>query len=44
MSQKDLLLEKLRGGQSLLRREQLKLAWLLGLPAMLAQLGTIIME
>ena len=43
-SRKDLLLEKLRGGQPLLRREQLKLAWLLGLPAMLAQLGTIIME
>ncbi len=43
-SHKDLLLEKLRGGEPLLRREQLKLAWLLGLPAMLAQLGTIIME
>lgn len=43
-SNKDLLLEKLRGGEPLLRREQLKLAWLLGLPAMLAQLGTIIME
>lgn len=43
-SHKDLLLEKLRGGEPLLRREQLKLAWLLGLPAMLAQLGTIVME
>ena len=44
ISQKDLLLEKLRGGAPLLRREQLRLAWLLGLPAMLAQLGTIVME
>ena len=43
-SRKDILLEKLRGGQPLLRREQLRLAWLLGLPAMLAQLGTIVME
>jgi putative MATE family efflux protein len=43
-SHKDILLEKLRGGQPMLRREQLKLAWLLGLPAMLAQLGTIVME
>ncbi len=43
-SHKDLLLAKLRGGEPLLRREQLKLAWLLGLPAMLAQLGTIVME
>ena len=43
-SNKDILLEKLRGGRPLQRREQLKLAWLLGLPAMLAQLGTIIME
>ena len=43
-SHKDLLLEKLRGGEPLLRREQLKLAWFLGLPAMLAQLGTIVME
>ena len=43
-SNKDILLAKLRGGQPLMRREQLKLSWLLGLPAMLAQLGTIIME
>ena len=43
-SHKDLLLEKLRGGEPLVRREQLKMAWLLGLPAMLAQLGTIVME
>ena len=27
-----------------MRREQLQLAWMLGLPAMLAQLGTIVME
>ena len=44
VSSKDMLLGKLRGGEPLLRREQLKLAWLLGLPAMLAQLGTIVME
>ena len=44
MSSKDLLLEKLRSGTPVSRREQLKLAWMLGLPAMLAQLGTIIME
>lgn len=43
-SNKDILLEKLRGGQSMSRREKIKLALFLGLPAMLAQLGTIIME
>ena len=43
-SNKDILLEKLRGGQSMSRREKIKLALFLGLPAMLAQLGTIVME
>ncbi len=43
-SSKDILLEKLRGGESMSRREKIKLALFLGLPAMLAQLGTIIME
>ncbi len=43
-SSKDILLEKLRGGQSMSRREKIKLALFLGLPAMLAQLGTIVME
>ncbi len=43
-SSKDILLEKLRGGESMSRREKIKLALFLGLPAMLAQLGTIVME
>ena len=43
-SNKDILLEKLRGGETMSRREKVKLALFLGLPAMLAQLGTIIME
>lgn len=43
-SSKDILLEKLRGGQSMSRREKIKLALFLGIPAMLAQLGTIVME
>lgn len=44
MSVKDRLLDKLRSGAPLRRGEQLRLAWMLGLPAMLAQLGTIVME
>ena len=44
MSDKDQLLEKLRGGAQVSRGEQIKLALMLGIPAMLAQLGTIIME
>ena len=41
---KDTLLGNLRSGLPLRRGEQLKLAWLLGLPAILAQLSTIVME
>lgn len=41
---KDLLLDKVRGGQELHTKEQLKLVWLLGLPAILAQLSQIVME
>ena len=44
MSRKDLLLDKLRSGAPMRRGEQVRLAWMLGLPAMLAQLGTIVME
>lgn len=41
---KDLLLNRLRGGKTLSRREQLKLILLLSIPAILAQLSAIIME
>lgn len=41
---KNQLLDKVRGGQDLRRSEQLKLAWMLGLPAILAQLSQIVME
>ena len=44
MPGKDQLLDMLRGGSPLRRRDQLKLALLLGFPAILAQLSTIIME
>ena len=41
---KDLLLDKLRGGSPMSFGERLRLSWLLGLPAILAQLSTILME
>jgi len=44
MSTKNQLLDSLRGGGELRRRDQLKLALLLGFPAILAQLSTIVME
>lgn len=44
MPRKDQLLNMLRGGSPLRRRDQLKLALLLGFPAILAQLSTIVME
>ena len=40
---KDLLLGKIRDGSPMDAREQLKLSWLLGLPAILAQLSSILM-
>lgn len=44
MSSKDLLLQKIRSCESLSRREQIKLVASLSVPAMLAQLTTIVME
>lgn len=44
MNQKDLLLAKIRNGEEVSRHEQLKLVASLSVPAMLAQLSTIIME
>ena len=41
---KDLLLGKLRDGSPMSFGERLRLSWLLGLPAILAQLSTILME
>ena len=42
--QKDLLLQKIRDGQHLGGREQLRLAATLSIPSMLAQLSAILME
>ena len=42
--QKDLLLQKIRDGQHLNGREQLRLAATLSIPSMLAQLSAILME
>lgn len=44
MSSKDLLLQKIREGGELTRRDQLHLVAALSVPAMLSQLSTIIME
>ena len=41
---KDCLIEKLRGGSPMRFGERLRLSWLLGFPAILAQLSTILME
>ena len=41
---KDLLLGKIRDGSPMDAREQLRLSWLLGLPAILAQLSSILMQ
>lgn len=43
-SDKDLLLQKIRDGQHLTGREQLRLAVTLSIPSMLAQLSAILME
>jgi len=44
MSDKDLLLSKIRNGESMTSHEQLKLVAALSVPAMLSQLSTIVME
>ena len=41
---KDLLLSRLRGGAPMSFGDRIRLSWLLGLPAILAQLSTILME
>ena len=41
---KDLLLEKLRGGAPMTMKDRLRLSWLLGLPAILAQMSSILMQ
>ncbi len=43
-SGKDILLSKIRGGSPLSRGERLRLSWMLGLPAILAQLSSILMQ
>lgn len=44
MKEQDRLLELIRSGEKMTRRQKIRLALMLSMPAMLAQIGTIVME